>query len=358
MRSLKTTAGANALATQYNNLRDDAKGAGALLAHQQSTLDMTLYVEAGMVYFSDKRLIFAGGNSPAFVAPTTNPRIDLLTIDSAGTLAIVQGTEAASPTAPAHPLNKIVICEVYNRTTEIKIYDEDSAGEGYILNDVRPFLAVGDHRQIISINFETAARYWSGVSGAGAAAAFSDGTSGGVVTFTSGSAANGRAALVLAMGGYSNQINLYDFDPEIYAFAQVPAIPAAGNTKHAYIFFGDVATDWSLVTTRKHFGFDIMCNNGVGEVYADYANGATQTRVLLSGITVTNPHRFYAKLFSGNRIEFWVDGVLKHTATADLPSGAPAAVSHSVFQAGVIASAGTSVYGLYQGPATVSFKAM
>src|SRR3990170_1966065 len=35
---------------------------------------------------SNLPLNYAGGNSPAVTAPTSNPRIDLLTMDSAGTL--------------------------------------------------------------------------------------------------------------------------------------------------------------------------------------------------------------------------------------------------------------------------------
>lgn len=140
MKSLKINVGDTAFAQQYNDLRDDAKGGSFLLPHQQSTPDLTLKVESGACYVGATRVIFAGGNSPAFTAPTTNPRIDLLTINSVGILAIIQGTEAASPTPPAYPSDKLVLCEVYNRVGQISIRDTDTAGQGYIYNDVRPFL--------------------------------------------------------------------------------------------------------------------------------------------------------------------------------------------------------------------------
>lgn len=88
-------------------------------------------------------------SSPQITAPTTNPRIDILTIDSAGTLAWITGTQAATPVAPWSSLTaqKIPICTVYCKTTMSAVLDfEDrasNASQGYILSDVRPFLGMG-----------------------------------------------------------------------------------------------------------------------------------------------------------------------------------------------------------------------
>ncbi len=140
MRSSPVTTGSDTAASQYNNLRDDAYAASMLLTHQQSTPNLTFYVEAGVAYVGATRVIFAGGNTPAFTAPIANPRIDLVTIDNTGTIAIVQGTENASPVAPAYPAGKLVLCEVYNVVGETALYDAEQTGEGYIYNDVRPIL--------------------------------------------------------------------------------------------------------------------------------------------------------------------------------------------------------------------------
>lgn len=84
--------------------------------------------------------------APAITAPITNPRIDILTIDSAGALAWVQGSENASPVAPwaTVPSGVIPICEVYMKTTMTKVLDYDDkdtdATQGYISADVRPFI--------------------------------------------------------------------------------------------------------------------------------------------------------------------------------------------------------------------------
>lgn len=140
MRTSQVSIGNSILASQYNNLRWDAEGGSFLRARQQGTPDLTLYADAGVFYLGATRVIFAGGNSPSFTAPTTNPRIDLLTIDSAGVLARVAGTEAASPSVPAYPADKIVICEVYNRVGQTQIFDTDQTTNGYIKQDARPIL--------------------------------------------------------------------------------------------------------------------------------------------------------------------------------------------------------------------------
>jgi hypothetical protein len=103
---------------------------------------MQLYVEDGTYYVGATRVLFLGGSTPTFTAPVSNPRIDIVTADSSGSIAVVTGTEASSPVAPAYPANKVVICEVYNVVGETGIYDNENqqTGQGYVLNDVRPIV--------------------------------------------------------------------------------------------------------------------------------------------------------------------------------------------------------------------------
>lgn len=139
-RSAPVNSGDTATHGQYDDLRLDALPASWLEPHKQSTPGMTLYVENGVFWIKTSRTVFAGGNTPTVTAPVTHPRIDLLTIDSSGTLAWVTGTEAISPSVPTYPLDKIVLCEVYNRVGETKLLDADDSSNGYIQNDVRPFI--------------------------------------------------------------------------------------------------------------------------------------------------------------------------------------------------------------------------
>src|SRR5277367_2390309 len=103
---------------------------------------LKLYVEPGVVYVNGTEVYFSGSSTPAVTAPSSHPRIDVLTLDNTGTLAWTTGTENASPSAPTYPANKLPICELYNVVGETALYDNanQTSGQGYILNDVRPFL--------------------------------------------------------------------------------------------------------------------------------------------------------------------------------------------------------------------------
>jgi hypothetical protein len=103
---------------------------------------MTVKVASGIADITGLQVTYAGGNSPTFTAPGATNRIDLLTIDSAGTLAITEGAAAASPTPPAYPAWKLPICEVYLKSTSTSIvsYNDGASAHGYIYADVRPVL--------------------------------------------------------------------------------------------------------------------------------------------------------------------------------------------------------------------------
>jgi Concanavalin A-like lectin/glucanases superfamily len=105
---------------------------------------MQLYVEPGVVYVNGTRVIFSGGSSPTVTAPSSHPRIDLLTIDNTGALALVTGTENVSPSAPSYPADKVVLCEIYNVVGETALYDIENqqTGQGYVYHDVRPILGL------------------------------------------------------------------------------------------------------------------------------------------------------------------------------------------------------------------------
>jgi hypothetical protein len=103
---------------------------------------MALYVEDGTYFIGNNRYFFLGGSTLTVTAPSSHPRIDVLTIDNAGTLAWTTGTENASPVAPAYPSGKIPLIELYNVVGETALYDTENqqSGEGYISNDVRSTL--------------------------------------------------------------------------------------------------------------------------------------------------------------------------------------------------------------------------
>lgn len=151
MRSSQVAAGDTATISQYNYLRDDARASSWLLPHQKSTPDLQLYVEPASMYVDSVLVFFAGGNSPTFTAPSTNPRIDVLSINSSGTLTRTAGTEAASPTAPSLPDGDLPICQVYNRVGQTTILDVDTAGQGYIYKDTRVFIGSNQKQNVVDL---------------------------------------------------------------------------------------------------------------------------------------------------------------------------------------------------------------
>jgi hypothetical protein len=230
MRSNPVNAGDAGTAAQYDNLRDDAYGGSLLLTHQQTTPGMTLYVEPGTYYIGTTRIIIAGGSTPTFTAPVTYPRIDLVTADSTGTIAIVQGTEASTPVAPAYPSNKVVLCEVYNVVGETALYDlvNEVSGQGYISNDVRPFVKptyIGSASQVAANLFipwiaspvQGDIAYFNGTAWARLPA----GTSGFFLE-TQGASANPQWASAISAQGFITNTNLYN-DSSSNAISSVTA---------------------------------------------------------------------------------------------------------------------------------------
>ena len=159
-----STAGQTYRTDLYNDLREEARASSYLLAFAQDDPDLTLKVSPGNPYFGTTLVEFAGGNSPEFTAPTTHPRIDILSINDSGTLVRTAGDEDDSPTAPAVPAGNIPIAQVFNRVDQTSIKDEDDSTNGYIEKDLRPFLW---EKFAVVDEFDTPGSYsWSKLSGA------------------------------------------------------------------------------------------------------------------------------------------------------------------------------------------------
>lgn len=106
----------------------------------QSTPGMTVRIAKGTCFVEGVRVNYAGGNSSTFTAPTTHPRIDLITLNSAGTINYTTGTEAASPDVPSFPADELPLALIYHRVGETSIKATSDGTNGYIYRDVRAFL--------------------------------------------------------------------------------------------------------------------------------------------------------------------------------------------------------------------------
>jgi hypothetical protein len=120
-----------------------------LRANAQATPNLTVKVSRGTYYLDSTRYYYAGGNSPTFVADGDS--IDVLCINAAGVLSIVQGTHGAwgavgpggyQPVGTAPPFPTIAdsllpIAAINIRTGMTQILEADFGA------DPRPFLHKG-----------------------------------------------------------------------------------------------------------------------------------------------------------------------------------------------------------------------
>lgn len=79
----------------------------------QGSPDMTVAVAVGVVRIDNQLVTVTAGNVTVGAADGTNPRIDLITVNNAGTKACTAGTAAASPVFPAVPADSVALAAVY-----------------------------------------------------------------------------------------------------------------------------------------------------------------------------------------------------------------------------------------------------
>lgn len=114
------------------------------------------------LYYGDanQRIAFGSGDSPAITAPISNPRIDVLYMTPSGDLLMITGTEAATPTVPTLAPSgdtRFPICAIYNRPGQARVVNfenkDSNTGDGYIFQDLRPWLRMPVSRQGFSKSF-------------------------------------------------------------------------------------------------------------------------------------------------------------------------------------------------------------
>lgn len=77
-----------------------------------STL-LSVTVAAGTVQVNNTQATVTGGDVTCGTADATNPRIDLVAVNSSGTKSIVAGTAAATAVMPAIPANSVILAALY-----------------------------------------------------------------------------------------------------------------------------------------------------------------------------------------------------------------------------------------------------
>lgn len=87
----------------------------------QGSPDMTVAVAAGVVRIGGAPVQVASGNVTITSADATNPRFDLIAVDSSGTKSAVAGSPAAQPVFPAIPASSVILAAVYVPATDTTI---------------------------------------------------------------------------------------------------------------------------------------------------------------------------------------------------------------------------------------------
>lgn len=85
--------------------------------------DMTPAVAKGAVLSNRTMFAVAAADVTIGAADATNPRIDLIVVNSSGALAVRAGTAAAAPKPPARTANDVVIAQVYVPANDTAIGD-------------------------------------------------------------------------------------------------------------------------------------------------------------------------------------------------------------------------------------------
>lgn len=87
----------------------------------QGTPDMTVAVAVGNVSIAGILVQVTAGNGTITTADGSNPRLDLVSINTSGAIVVTAGTAAAEPVFPTHPTDDAVIAAVYIPTSDTTI---------------------------------------------------------------------------------------------------------------------------------------------------------------------------------------------------------------------------------------------
>ena len=80
---------------------------------QQSSPDMTVRIKVGAAIVSGEQVsVRTAIDTDTIVAPSVNPRKDVVSLAQDGTITVTTGVEAGSPSAPSTPANELKLAEL------------------------------------------------------------------------------------------------------------------------------------------------------------------------------------------------------------------------------------------------------
>lgn len=117
-------------------------GADSLkVAAVSPTPDMRVTTKSGMALLDGvPGFLDTDSTTSAMVAPSGNPRIDIVCLDiPTQAIIVTTGSEGASPSAPSTPAGRVKLAQVYHRVGSTSIKNTDDSTNSYI-TDSRVYL--------------------------------------------------------------------------------------------------------------------------------------------------------------------------------------------------------------------------
>lgn len=112
------------------------------LVDEAASPDMTVDVASGRVLVDNDPVDVTGGNTAITAADGSNPRIDLVTINSSGTIIVVDGTPASAPYYPTIPASRVVLAAVYVPAGDTAVTDNQIIDKRMIRPQIETHLIV------------------------------------------------------------------------------------------------------------------------------------------------------------------------------------------------------------------------
>lgn len=98
---------------------------GCVVTEDNAGAGLDVDVSAGHIAFQNLGVLVTAGEVTLASAHATLPRIDIVWVNTSGTLGKTDGTAATNPVAPAIPANSVLLASVYRAATDDVIQNAD-----------------------------------------------------------------------------------------------------------------------------------------------------------------------------------------------------------------------------------------
>lgn len=102
----------------------------------QGSPDMTVAVASGVVMIDGARVTVTGANGTISTADSSNPRFDIVSINSSGTIVVTAGTPAIRPVFPAVPANSAALAAVHVPASDTAIQSSQIVDKHMVMANV------------------------------------------------------------------------------------------------------------------------------------------------------------------------------------------------------------------------------